>query len=1426
MAVGGLYVEIAANIARLVSGVEDSRKHLKSLRDTTVQTQQTMQRGFDGITKSWIGLSSKLMVVGTALRGLDRAFEVTFGKGLRAVEEYNQGVITAAAVTLQVMDTSKFKDIGEAWKRAEEYAAGMVPTLEEVAIETAMTGQQVQMLFTQFAKNGVLLDATKDKAIAGFKAMANAVAIMTKGQGVERQIMSEINALMSGQARQGAVIYDMLEKQIPNMKEQVNLWKEQGTLMENLLPYLKGFDAASGKIKNTWEATKTTLETTVNRILRESMSDAYKGIIGQLQEMNKWIDENKTELQETARFLSSGILTVITKIAQGFYEFAKFGKAIGEGLYFIVESTTEIRNRIGLVIDSLMQWANVLKGIGKMFIGIFSLDTEQIKSGFDFAVSSMRKSSQDIRGAFKSGFLDNIGKDFEKAWSTISSVTKEKKLAEQIVPPDTVNKVTEDVKEQLKALASLIDKVDSYGDSIKKLDPTMNEWIKKSLALTDATNKLRKSIIESTDIKESEKKKLLETIDSYYKLGQEYLNLQEQTELEIELLKEMAEAEEKAAKEAEKLAEAIKKIDTMKMESYLQSMQDMVNQKYETGMFAEGIQEGTQNYLDTLKWGFDRGERMAEEAFRSMESFFEDLFVGRIKLTWQNLLGWMGGLFAKFMSQLATQLVAQTGLIQSLMGSAGAMAPGIAGMSPMSAMMGLGGMGLAAAGGYGMGSMLAPNSQYGGMGGMVGGLLGGTLLTGLGTTGMGLIGAPLTAGLFGASGGALGASLGTIVPVIGTIIGGLIGTLAGSLFSEDKPLPMKFGIGYGGTATDLMHGKPNQYGQWWTTQGGDEDSKIMTEAVRKEMTKTFDKLRNALKDFMEQTGGDISKFDEQWKSDISKFKNKEDFIKKMNQMIGDYASFLTGIDFEQYQKAGEEFGETIARIVDSIMAIPDIKSNIDDYIDAIQGSSDEIAKWREAINKANDDLKDLKKTLDESTDPGDQVKYANDLKVAIYEKYKAEMDLVNGLIDAIDAASIELVDFEITMQQKIADLTGTFGGLIDVPSQAMETAKRRMEEAGTAAEKLGYLKQYITYLDTWVSQNVQAIESKYNAEKKAIQDQVDLLQKQVQLIQLWRGVADSVRKQLTGMQLSLTNPAGVMDRLSGARGELERLRGLYLGATGETKAGYASQLQDAVNAYIGIAQEAFQRPSPEYIQIYDEMVKLLDGIQKDAEAFGVDDSDALSTIAGLQAQLVQLDIDMAADIKAFKDSAVGYYEWAQKEGIGLYGEYIDELQTKLDGILGGQTIEEYTAAIKTEAANALEALKIILQDLWDSFSGGAVTPLPDETPAETPATGGGGAAGNPYPPGSWMWKVWDKNHTPSYASGTPYVPRTGYALLHQGERVTPAGQNGLVTIGDIIINASGDASAHDIAKQVEEVLVRSIKHGRARKEIKGIMNYG
>jgi len=65
----------------------------------------------------------------------------------------------------------------------------------------------------------------------------------------------------------------------------------------------------------------------------------------------------------------------------------------------------------------------------------------------------------------------------------------------------------------------------------------------------------------------------------------------------------------------------------------------------------------------------------------------------------------------------------------------------------------------------------------------------------------------------------------------------------------------------------------------------------------------------------------------------------------------------------------------------------------------------------------------------------------------------------------------------------------------------------------------------------------------------------------------------------------------------------------------------------------------------------------------------------------------------------------------------------------------------------------------------------------------------------------------------SFASGTSFVPRTGFALLHQGEAVIPAGAN---RVGGgsptIVINVSGNVtrSEEELAGRISDVIVRQL----------------
>jgi hypothetical protein len=74
-----------------------------------------------------------------------------------------------------------------------------------------------------------------------------------------------------------------------------------------------------------------------------------------------------------------------------------------------------------------------------------------------------------------------------------------------------------------------------------------------------------------------------------------------------------------------------------------------------------------------------------------------------------------------------------------------------------------------------------------------------------------------------------------------------------------------------------------------------------------------------------------------------------------------------------------------------------------------------------------------------------------------------------------------------------------------------------------------------------------------------------------------------------------------------------------------------------------------------------------------------------------------------------------------------------------------------------------------------------------------------------------------------YAHGTDFVPRTGLALVHQGERITPAGQNGgggITIVQNLNFSANTPAASRDAVMAAAPILVeqakRAVFEARAR----------
>ncbi len=897
--------------------------------------------------------------------------------------------------------------------------------------------------------------------------------------------------------------------------------------------------------------------------------------------------------------------------------------------------------------------------------------------------------------------------------------------------------------------------------------------------------------------------------------------------------------------------------------------------------FGEGIQAGLDKYLESVKKTFKAGEDLAYDFATEIEYTLTKMFDDP-KQALDDLLDYFKYILSKIVAQaMMTQVlipVTATAATSSGLTGTGTTSSSLTSIPGMmlgsyssyeSFMMGLEGLSDTAF------NAISEFAYY---------------LPYIGAAAMTIYG--ITAGDPAMIGTGIGAAIGTaILPGIGTILGSLLGNLVGSLFGGEEA-PPDFGLAlwsnypgaWGTTEPGYMTAEEREA---YLSQGGfgfatfGDLELAIGESAMSQIANFFEDFSNLVQDQMEELGLSVAGFGQQWSAAIDDIESmtEEEIQALIQGWIGDYTEFVTGIDFSQWQKEGEEITDTIVRVLSALESIPKTLESFDDYIDAIMDNYDEIAGYKDALREANEQILQLKEALISATDPTDAEEYANALKDAIYELYTTQRDMVEGLVQAIEDAERGMTDFGISMQQRIDELLGTSGSTALIEA-AMAAALSGMQQAGTPEEQLEYLDLYLTYLDDLYS----AIENQYNSQIDAINDvidglneqkdiideQIDALRTQLDLVERWQDILDSTGDMITDLTFSSSNPADVYERLGLARTEIQNMMGLYQGAAGEERAGYASELLTLISDYLGLAQEAYQRPSGEYQSIYDETLGWLRMIQQDAETQAASGEDLLQQIADLESQSAEIDAQivsyqkqiteietlMEAELSAFRQEAAQYYQWAMTTGLQLYQSQIDELQGYLGEIIGDHTPEEYIAELQQETILQLEEIRDILQVWYDNFmadiqsqqqaaglvpgvptAGGYTTEQMQDLLSWYQAYYGGieyslESLVADFNANTQAWLDWLPTvgyAFPSYQHGG-YVDSTGLAYLHAGETVIPSQRNDYATTitiaPQITINASGDASPHDIAIAVEDIVVDSVNNGRIGRAVKEKVRYG
>ena len=499
-----------------------------------------------------------------------------------------------------------------------------------------------------------------------------------------------------------------------------------------------------------------------------------------------------------------------------------------------------------------------------------------------------------------------------------------------------------------------------------------------------------------------------------------------------------------------------------------------------------------------------------------------------------------------------------------------------------------------------------------------------------------------------------------------------------------------------------------------------------------------------------------------------------------------------------WQPKVKTYLDVVIRIMAGLAAIPDAMDSIDEAIEEILEVSP-VRRLKDDLGDLENDITDAWDELKEAADPGEAVQKAQELQSLILKRYQMEYDAVMELQAAIETleANIEAAQramdaWTMNIDQQIGQLTGGSEGLFNVlQGQTISAwndylADPNMTQLNLVTDLLwqSYNAQSAMITESYTSQIselqglISAIQTETGTLQQSYQDRIDDLREEQDLIRgnyqtridaledelalarQWASIIDSIGDQLLDMQTDWSNQVDIFERMDILRSEIERIQGLYAGATGTEQAEYASQLQGLYGDLLQMGQEAWQRPSPQYQALYEEVYNALTGLQSDALALGLDEQaieqkiidetkemnkaldaidikignlkDDLDTelgvlndlIADYEQQIYSLETDMAADLTALDEQMAEFLGIIKEEGIKLQSEEIENMETELIGLradlkelIGDDSVEDYIDTLKRATVRELQTIQEILESQYEFWTGEDYPGPADKTPA-------------------------------------------------------------------------------------------------------------
>jgi len=423
-------------------------------------------------------------------------------------------------------------------------------------------------------------------------------------------------------------------------------------------------------------------------------------------------------------------------------------------------------------------------------------------------------------------------------------------------------------------------------------------------------------------------------------------------------------------------------------------------------------------------------------------------------------------------------------------------------------------------------------------------------------------------------------------------------------------------------------------------------------------------------------------------------------------------------------------------------------------------------------------------------------------------------DFRDSLTSDIHGLKLEGAKANLSIAESTDEIADAVKRLGDVYDEMISEVERKMAEVWTDMGKMkGFTEEMdpAEYLSN-AGELRQLILDRYALEKQKI---IDTVQTQVQAMEeienAWKGVADSIADMILNITTTTMNPEDALARLGIQKEEVGRLRGLYQGATGTEKAGYSMDLANALQEYLSMAGEAWQRPTQQYGDIYAAVLAELEAMQATSLNEYTAAESAIIDLLGEDRDINKAIESQLADLRA---QTIQNLEWldgeVEKATLTLEGmrdDYLNDIKLHTGEMKDYLIDGTFMAGIGTELETVAQADRIKMGEMVAAV---ANLNIPDPNPELQTQT-------TLLQDIEWNTRsAWDKLF-PSAQHGMERVPADMPIFVHKDEEIVPANEarkpRVAFSVGDIYVTAGNGADGNQIADDIAKGLEKRIKYG-------------